>query len=382
MLGPRYSDPANRQSGFSVAVGSALSGFTGAQDFARKRKLDTQADEDRQREIDREAKQDAERDYELGITTDPTAAVPAAPPGAPAAQQAAPTTPGSLAAPSIGGGDVAPQPDLTFGAAVGQALGGATQAGRPAPPVSAMPNAPAPVMSGEQPQGGGIRSRVAEVLGRIGSNVTTGGYTPKPTPTYSVTRTGPSAKEREEGVRQTGETSRETSREKNAAGIAAGNNRTSIEVANINAGARRDAAAAKAAADNRSKLTMQAINNQLQNTDRAVAQLEKEYDKAEPSLIDNTATKAEKKARQGRIQLQIDRLRQQRGNLAQQQQTMMLGMAMGVSDFDGLLPAPTSMADPNDDSQLSDADLWEKKRSEGMTQEQATTFVRQRKRGP
>lgn len=387
MLGPRYSDPANRQSNFAVAVGSALSGFSGAQDYVQKRKQQAQSDEDRQREIDREAKSDAEREYEMGISATPGAAPDAtaapAQQGVPAAP-VAPLSPATPASPALGGGDVAPQPDLNFGQAVGQALG--APAAPAQPPATARPVAPtepiAPVTSAPA-QGGGIRSAVGSILGRIGSNLSTGGYQPHQSPTYNVTRTGPSAKEREEGVRESGENAREGVRAGALRDVAAGNNRTAIEVANIGADSRQKVAAAKAQADQRAKLSMAAINNQVGNTDRAIAQLEKEYDKAEPGLIDKKEDAAAKRVKQSRIQVQIDRLRQQRGNLAQQQQTMMLGMAMGVTDFSGLLPQPTPMGDPNDETQMSDADLWQKKvHQDGMTREQATTYVRQRQRGP
>ena len=394
MLGPRYSDPANRQSNFAVAVGSALSGFSGAQDYKRKKQLEAESDEDRRRQIDRQAQQDAEHDYEAGISTQPTGIAPVPPAGprpAGSVEQngitgvAQPGDQGSALDNPAAAAVVTPSaPSSALAGAVGAQLAG-TSAGlqQPAP----APNATMPVTQTPPPAApsGGIRARVGQVLGRIGGDVrdavTTGGYHGYTPPTYSVTRTGPSAKEREEGVRQAGETGRETSREQNAAGIAAGNNRTAIEVARIGAGSREEVARTKAQQDQRTKLSMQAVASQISETDRAISQLEKEYDRAEPTLVDNQDSKAKKQATQARIQRQMDRLRMQRGNLAQQQQTMMLGLAMGVSDFSGLLPQPTPF-NPNDETQMSNADLWEKKRAEGMTPEQATAYVQSRKQGP
>ncbi|MDP9202357.1 MAG: hypothetical protein M3P26_10570, partial [Gemmatimonadota bacterium] len=49
----------------------------------------------------------------------------------------------------------------------------------------------------------------------------------------------------------------------------------------------------------------------------------------------------------------------------------------GASASAGKVPAP---AKPQGDAALSDADLWEKKRAEGMTPAAATAHVRSRKK--
>jgi hypothetical protein len=360
--GPRYYAPENSKSGLEEAVGALLGGFETANNYRRQRKQEAQSDEDRQREIDREARGDAIGDYEKGVTTQPqpTGTVPGptsvsrpvyneqpaastpAPDGGESLEQAVGRTlgtpDGSLPQSVFdrGAGGALPQSVVPTVQRPGAgALSGTAQAGVPS--------------TNPQEQSGGFLSRVGSMLGRMKDNATTGGYHPRPTPTYTVSRTGPSARERELGVGQAGETQREGMREKSAADIAAGNNRTSVRVAEIAADSRENSANLRYSGmnDPRLKVSMQAMNNQIQAYDRAITDVDKLIKGTEPSLVDGAKEKASKEADKAKYMRQRESLEAQQRELRDRYLNMTMAAANNVADFSGFIPQPDQYQKPD-----------------------------------